>query len=546
MKTNLRVLAATAMLFALGCARTTEPELAPEGRIVLRFESAALVSAAARDARSSSAAATVIDSVVVRVFRPGTPITEETSRSAAVGTDPVELAISCIAENGKRVSVELYQSGYFTHHGYEENVDVVKGEQTPVSIDAYVFYVSALSVTPTVVLDAETFDLSWTSAPAAAHYYVQSSRSLDFDVIEWEQSVTDTFVTAQLPVGSHYFRVLPSTDFADGLSSIPEFGYVLGGSNAVLISGFSAPAAIPVDVVTVLGENLDFPGTRVWLGSQEMQIVSASWGALDVRVPRAGITEYVSASSLLGSDTSSDALIVQRVAYVTTSREWADEYVQVLFDLWDDFGYSGTAIIPVTELDTRDMGVFDVVIVANDTGTDTDDWGDGVPSRAVAIAASTANVLALGEGGLAYLKLAVPSIAGAASQQRNQTSYYVTTPSASVFTTPHTVTSGGLGQWVDISSNPEKTVGVSIASGSPPTGVSLRACTGLVVILPNDLWALVDFQVPDIFSNKKRLFFHGHAGNPKEFTSAGHDLLGNIMYMLYNDRATLPPVTAQR
>ena len=215
---------------------------------------------------------------------------------------------------------------------------------------------------------------------------------------------------------------------------------------------------------------------------------------------------------------------------------------QVAWNPAEKPGYSGVATIPVTDLDTRDMGVFDVVIVANDTGTSTSDWGGGVPARAIAIAASTANVLALGDGGLAYLQLAVSSISGAASQTRSQTSYYAVTPAASVFTTPHSVTGGGGPQWVDISSSPQPTIGVAIDSAAPPAGVNLRACTGL----NNDIWALVDFQVPDIFSTKKRLFFWGHGGDPKQFRTEGENLLGNIMYLLYNDRAIVPPVTAPR
>jgi hypothetical protein len=542
----LAIFAAIATVFVVACSRTAEPELVPEGRIVMRFEPAALQSAAAHDGAKTTAGVAVIDSVVVRVFHPGTPITQEVAASAAVGVDPVELSLSCAAENDKSVSVDLYQAGYFTHHGFETDVDVGAGRETAVSVDAYAFYVAGLTVTPGVVVDPTSFDLAWTAAPAADRYDVEVSHAFDFATLEWQQSLTDTFVTVQLPPGAHYFRVAPVTDFADGLPCVPEFGYVLGGTNALDITGFAAPAAIPGDVMTVLGENLDFPGTRIWIGAQEMQIVSASWGSLDVRVPRAAITETISASSLLGSDTSPDALIVQRVAYVTATGEWASGYEQLLSDHWDDFGYSGVAILPITELDTREMSVFDVVIVANDTGTNTSDWGGGVPARAVAIAASTANVLALGDGGLAYLQLAVPAISTAPSQQRSQTSYYVTTPAASVFTTPHSVTGSGLPQWVDISSNQEPTVGVDISLISPPAGVSLRACTGLNGVTPNDLWALVDFQVPDIFSTKKRLFFWGHAGDPKEFTSEAQDLLGNVMYLLYNERSIAPPVSARR
>lgn len=535
-------------ILALACSRTAEPEFEAEnGTVVLRFEPPAAAMSAA--ASGDGATAAVFDSVIVRIFRPGTPIVMEKWQGAQVGVDPVEMTLSCVAESNKRISVELFYSGLLTYHGANVDVDVVAGANTPVTVNASKFFVDALYVTPSVVPDPTPFDLSWTSAPAAAWYRVQASRQPNFAVIEWDQNVTDTVATTQLPPGMHYIRVIPMTDYATGLRTGPEGGYVTSGSGTPLITGFSAPEVIPTETVAILGENLDAPGTRAWIGSGtpiEMTILSTSWGSLLVRVPRAASTDVVAITSPLppGGALAPEVLIVQRVAYVTDGNEYSDEYREVLAKHRDDFGYSGVAVIPVADLDTRDMGVFDVVVVANDTGTDASDWGGGVPSRATAIAATGANVLALGEGGLAYLQLAVPAIAGATSQERNQTSYYVTTPNASVFTTPHAVTGGVGPQWVDISSNPEKTVGVSIDSGSPPAGVSLRACTGLIIVLPNDLWAMVDFQVPDIFSAKKRLFYWGHAGTPKEFTTQGDNLLGNVMYLLYNERSIQPPVDA--
>ena len=513
--------------------------------VVLRFEPPAPAMSAASQGGGPAA---VFDSVIVRVFRPGTPILMEKWQGAQVGVDPVEMSLSCVAENNKRISVELFYSGLLTHHGANVDVDVVAGTYTPVTVDASKFYVDELLVTPSVVSDPAPFDLSWTSAPAAAWYHLQASTTPNFAVIEWEQNVTDTVTTADLPPGMHYLRVIPKTDFATGLRTGPEGGYVTAGSGTPLITGFSAPEVIPGETVTILGENLDAPGTQAWIGNgpaQEMAILSSSWGALLVRVPRAASTDVVAVSSPLppGGALAPELLIVQRVAYVTTGNQYANEYREVLFDHRDDFGYSGVAVIPVTDLDTRDMGVFDVVIVANDTGTDADDWGGGVPSRATAIAATGANVLALGEGGLAFLRV-VAAVGNAPQYQTDQTSYYTETPNASIFTTPHDVI-GGLSQWVDISSTDAPTFAIDIRS-PVPAGVTLHACTDLNVILPNNRWSLVEFQVPDVFSAKKRYVFFGYGHDPKKFTKQGSDLLGNAMHLLYKERWVTPVDTAQR
>jgi hypothetical protein len=202
-------------------------------------------------------------------------------------------------------------------------------------------------------------------------------------------------------------------------------------------------------------------------------------------------------------------------------------------------------MVPVTDLDWRSMGVFDIVIVANDTGTDAADWGGGVPERVQAIAATTVNVLAIGEGGLAFLRAAA-ALNGEPQYETNQTSYYTETPNAAIYTTPHVVTSGGGAQWIDISQNPRKTIAIEFAA--PPAGVTLDACTGiscvLVICSPNERWSLVEFQLPDVFSSKKRYVFWGYAGNPSQFTKYGEDLLGNVMYLLYRERADQPASTS--
>jgi hypothetical protein len=143
MRRILAITCATAVLFALACSDTTQPEFGPQGTVTLHFASAATTSVPSHNTSTIAMAAPGIDSVVVRVFRPGQPITQEISKGVALGTSDVDVSLACIAESGKRVSVDLFEGGKFTHHGFKAGVSVVKGQQTAVSIDAYEFTVSS-------------------------------------------------------------------------------------------------------------------------------------------------------------------------------------------------------------------------------------------------------------------------------------------------------------------------------------------------------------------------------------------------------------------
>lgn len=505
---------------------------------MLRIEQAPDVAVGGRDNATPVAAAT-IDTVVVRVFRPGTPVTQEAAVVADVAGGPVDISIPCIAENNKTVSVDMYEGGVFTYHGFESNVDVVKGKQTAVSIDAYSFAVTAVTVAPPLATEPESFDLNWDGAPAATHYDVQASTAGDFGVIEWEQSVTDTFVSVQLSPGSHHFRVVPRTDYAQGASCPEQFAYVQSASQDVIITGFSSPAAIPGDVVTILGENLDYPGTQAWIGPMQMQILSSSWGAIDVRLPRAAYTESITVASTLGSDTK--AFVVQRVAYVTNGGAFAPGYATALAKHDDDFGFSGVAVLAVEELDTRDMGVFDIIIVAHDTGNSLSNWGGGEPTRANAIADTDANVLAMGRGGAVFLQLVGAASGSHVTNPDSDGDYYVPGGSEQIFTTPHNVGGGFI---------PFNSVGAALTTyfdyAATPAGANLYAstdCTRLVVCTgPNDDWVLADFRFNNPGGTPVVYFFWGYADDPDELTSQGSDVLGNVMYMLYRDRSLPPPI----
>ena len=518
------------------CASPGEPVL-PNGRVVLHFQPAPAPGAAGAMAPSSIAAAP--DSVAVRVFRGGGAITLEAVKGAAVtGPAPIELSIPCIAETGKRVSVEVFEAGVMSHHGADTNVDVATDRTTSINIDAYPFTIDSLSVSPQVVPTGSSFSLVWNTATAAAWYRVQSSSTPDFAVIEWEQTVADTVLDTQRASGSHYFRVIPRTQFAAGTPAGPEFGYVAGGSGSLKVTGFNPGAAIPGETFTILGENLDFPGTRAWIGAQPLAIESASWGALTVRLPRTAVTNTVSVVSgagWLGFDTSNDPFVAQRVAYVTEGGEYELEYIEVLMKYTDDFGYSGVVAVPVKDLDSRDMDVFDTIIVADDTGDFPANWGDGEPGRAAAIARTRANVMAIGRGGYVFLQLVGVTSAVHTTTSDLDGDYYVPDGSARIFSTPHSVGGGD----VNFCDKPVTTTDLSITA--TPVGANLYASTDCNRVLslcngPNNRWVLADFRFDNPDGARVVYFFWGYADNPKLLVSSGSDCLANVMNMLYLDR----------
>jgi hypothetical protein len=517
------------------CSSPNEPVL-PDGRVVLRFQPAPAPSAAGAMGPASIAAAP--DSVAVRVFRGGGAITLEGVKGAAVtGPEPIELSIPCIAETGKRVSVEVFEAGVMSHHGANTDVDVATGRTTSINIDAYPFTIDSLSVFPEVVPTGSSFALRWDSAAAAAWYRVQSSTTPDFAVIEWEQTVADTVLDTQRAPGTHYFRVVPITQFASGTPAGPEFGYVAGGSGALAVTGFNPGAAIPGETFTILGENLDYPGTRAWIGAHPLAIEAASWGALTVRLPRVATTNTVSVVSgagWLGFDTSDNPFVAQRVAYVTDGGEFELQYIEMLMKYTDDFGYSGVVAVPVADLDWRDMDVFDTILVADDTGDFPANWGGGQPARAAVIAFTPANVMAIGKGGAVFLQLVGVTSAGHTTGADTDGDYYVPDGSARIFSTPHPVGGGS----VNFCDKPALTTDFSISA--KPVGANLYAstdCTRLITCTgPNNRWTLADFRFNNPGGTPVVYFFWGYTDDPKQLASPGLDCLGNVMNMLYLDR----------
>jgi hypothetical protein len=169
---------------ALSCERNEAPEDLG-GQIVLRFEPGASPGALMR--------ASVFDSVVVNVFRSGSSVRLEASHGVGIHDDnPISVPVSCVAEDNKKVAVDLYVGRALAYHGYNADVDVTAGQTTPVSIDVSKFFITDLTLTPQVIPNGAAFTLRWPSTPAAASYHVEMSTTVDFATIASSQAATDT------------------------------------------------------------------------------------------------------------------------------------------------------------------------------------------------------------------------------------------------------------------------------------------------------------------------------------------------------------------
>jgi hypothetical protein len=525
----------SALMIAGLVASCEQPE-APsttDGHIVLRFESSARTAAFV----AGNVQASVFDSVVVNVYRPGSPLHLEVSRGVAITSDnPIEVSVGCVAEHDKKVGVDLYISRVLAYHGYNSDVDVTIGKTTAITVDVSKFIITDLALTPQTIPNGAAFTLRWPPAPAAATYRVERSATVDFATVASSQTVTDTTLDVHVGPGSHYFRVRPVTPYADGPASPERFGYVTGGSNQVKVIGVS-DSVIPLETISITGENLDFPDTRALMGTDTLTIESKAWGTLVARVPRTAITNKVTVTSSLGTSISGKEVVVQRIAYVTafpTSATTTD-YVAQIESHGNDFDKSGVAIIPLSDLERRDMNVFDVIVVAADTGTLKANWGGtNQGARVSAIADSDANVLAIGRGGVSFLQNTVTSANLTYTiAVDNDRQYFEDQQNAAIFTTPHNVSK----QDITFCTVPSSTVALNIDSTPTPAGSALYGSTDrscLITCSPNDQWALADFRFNNAASKPVIYFFWGYAGAANDLSADGKNCLGNVVSMLYH------------
>lgn len=528
---RINTLAASLLVAALAisCDNAEAPR-PTDGQIVLRF------APAANSVTTPLLRASVFDSVVVNVFRSGSAVRREVSHGVAINNDnPVTIPVDCIAENGKKVAVDLYIGRVLAYHGYNSDVNVAVGKTTSVNVDVSKFFIDNLTLTPQVIPNGAAFTLHWPPAPAAANYRVESSATLDFATIASSQAATDTTLDVHLGAGSHYFRVRPVTPYSEGPSSPERFGYVTAGSNQVKVLGVT-DHVIPTETITITGENLDFPDTHALMGTDTLSIESVAWGQLVARVPRKANTNKVTVTSSLGTNTSGKEVSVQHIAYVTAAPggTTTTDYVTLIESYGADFANSGVAVIPLSDLDRRDMNVFNVIVVAADTGTLKANWGGtNQGTRVSAIAESDVNVLAIGRGGVSFLQNVITSMnltyTTAVDSDRQ---YFENNLNASCFTQPHNVSKRNI-TFCNVASS---AVALAIDSSSPPTGVGLYGATGgncLISCTPNDMWVLADFKFNSPAAAPVTYFFWGYAGNANDLSGDGKNCLANVISGLY-------------
>jgi hypothetical protein len=476
----------------------------------------------------------LIDSAVVRIFRPdGKP---EASQGAAVpDVGQISLVISCVAELNKRVSIELYDRGQMVYHGVNEDVDVVTNQNTKAAIDAYFFQTSGLSFGESVVVDGSPFMATWAAVPGATQYLFQASMTPGFEAIDDERIVADAFTSITRNPGAHYFRVAAMTDYASGTFTVPGVGYVLGGALVQDITGLSELEVIPGETVSIRGENLDFPDVQVFLGPTQCSIISRAWDELVIEIPRVGESEIIWVSSSLGFASSDDVLRVSRIAYVSKSETNFDQYKRYIEYYPSMIANSSVVSIRVTELDWRDMSVFDVIVLASDLGSSAQDWGDGVPARANVVANSGANILAIGVGGGIYLGMTTPVISGLNMSAVVQATYYLPNGTEAPFTTPIVVTAPGPIN-MQFCVAPVISITLQVDDAAKPGALNLYAET----FVNSDEWTLADFSV-NFNQRSVKHFFWGYAGDPSTLTIPAADCLNNVVFDLYKDSGAVIP-----
>lgn len=448
---KILALVVTIGLAVTGCSLIDSPEVPSQGVIVLQLSDNGAATASL-DAAMARALPTA-DSLVVKVYRPGSGTVPEVSQGVALNppTSTTQVALTVIAEANKRVAVELFQSGLMTFFGVDENVDVVKDQNTAVSITARVFQVPSFGRDIFLVDDATTFNLIWSSTPGATFYRFHLSQTPDFSVINVAVTVVDTFLQVNggtLPGGDWYCRVAAENIYTQS-EFVEQFVHVYA---APVISGVSAPEVLRSQTVQVdvFGDHLDYPATQVTMFGQTANILSSSVDHLlvEVQVPFKASSDVVTVSNLLGTGVSIDYVRVQTIAYIMNDilgdGATASAFEQEIESYWETVSQSAVRVLSKSFIVSPVL--FDVVIIGWDTAKIAGDWQGLYQSQADAIAQSGAMVLGMGTGGAAYFESVGLNIGLASAQSSNQTEVYVIDPTEDIYSIPNALnmTAGSL------------------------------------------------------------------------------------------------------
>jgi len=518
-----------ALVAVNGCSPVNEPS--PRGTISLQL----YLEGASGDL-SLAPAQTDPDSIVVRVFRGGSGVTEETSAGVAVnGAPSVDVTITCIAENDKKVSVELFIGSTMFYFGVDEHVDVVENENSSVSIDAYDIFVDRVEVSDALIEPGDPpLDIYWSRVPAASSYLMLESTSPDFPAHLTQSFLTpDTVMTRNRPAGPWYYAVAPLNPYAVGSISNIAYTYVTSpGETPPSIDAMKPAHAAPGEVVTLTGSNLDVPG-RIWLGTATCPLLSASETEIRFAVPLSGRTGPVTFENLINSVRVPTDLVVDRIAYVTRTNQDASG-AQWYIDLVEQelSVSSGVAVVPLSEVADREMTVFDLIIVAHDVGT-----GGVEPNQATvdAIAHSRAHVLGIGSGGYAFLSLAFAELGGPTVTRQSRRDLYIPDGSLSLFQAPHQIAPAGPS--VQVMCEPDQVFGgIRVEEIVLPSSVATYAALSQTSA---DSYALLSLEVTVLLRTTYN-FYWGYEGAPELLTDVGRQCVANLISNLAGSGASLP------
>ena len=529
MGTALLAAAALAATLVGGCSPSAGPEAV--GTVSFSLHE----SAGGEDDGRPMRAPTAVDSIVVRVFRAGSGAKLETSKGVPYdGSSDVQVTLTCVAEAGKKVSVELFDHARMMYFGAEEDVDVTPLQDTAVAIDAWDIFIDQFQVEPQMVTVGTAFEVRWSSVAAPGRYLLQESQSVDFSTVVNEILTTDTTVSFQRGTGAHYFRVVPVNAYAVGTVTLPAFCYVAETSEpAPTIDAIEPAEAAPLERVTIRGSKLDLPGSQVLLGPTPCPIISATNTSMLIQIPREGRTGRVTLKSILGEATAPDAFVVNRIAYVTRSGEYVESYRKLITADSVIIGGSGVEVVVNDRLYTRDMSVFDLVVVGHDNGS------EGFvldAAQAGAIIASGSQIMAIGAGGYVYLRYAskeVDTLTVAVSQRQD---LYVPDLSLPVFVEPYPIVFQ-MFNFVRMCDPAQYFIGIDVTS--KPQSMTLYAS----FFSGSKSWALLD-----VLTGEKsiRNFFWGYAGDPGSLTSDGKSCFLNALNLLMAGTTADPTAAGRR
>ena len=463
MKRRLLYICATIILLSMGCSQVDAPVVSDQGSISLRFnlgtDSAGGPAALSSGSPALQRALAAADYAVVKVFRPGNDYQFEVADGETIPPPPatLEMSIAVIAENNKRVAVELYENSKLIYFGVNENVDVSKDQNTHVSIVATQYESGGMWHVPTIVAEGVDFEMRWSRVRPADWYRIQESPFPDFSVISWTGVSPDTFVVVaggDLPRGDYYFRVAGVNPYSQSDWGPGHYVRVFGDP---VVYAVTDPDGSPDDLAvegirgetqvtaTLKGEDFDFPNTKVNVFGQPAQILSMPTRnemVIQFDIPDGAFSGRVTVSNLLGTSVSDAKVYVLNIAYIAGPADSGyDETAASYKAMIDGYGAeildSRVAIVPYDWLpffNTLDM--FDLIIVGWDTGIDPADWAGGDLGSAGLMRDAEAPVLGLGLGGSALFELLGLDIGLYSAESAVQSGAFVIDESDKLFSSP--------------------------------------------------------------------------------------------------------------